>query len=226
MQNLSNDPLMQCIQSIHLQDDQPSNGQREKQLSLLKEVLESATSHKPLSDKILRDCFQLLASADHESNDIKSEDIPFAELEAYLLQMQNLFPQHPEVDTVGFIEYLSDQLLKFDKLKIFPKYNRQIGLIIVAYLVAHAGYPLFSFDTQTSCPFNLSEALHSPSRMRWYLAELIKAQIKDELGNIIPLKEHYEYSSAYASSDKDLPSTTIFHWHELNKAIKIWKQAH
>lgn len=196
----------------------------EKQLPMLQKIIDIAESHSPLNEKGLLDCYHAFASKDL-NNSINAADIDMSKLNAYLVDLERSFPKDPRYNTVVFIEYLANQLIKFSNEKIFPQYNGRIGRIITAYLLARAGYPIFNFNTKTNCPFSMTEALQSANSMCWYLAELVKSCVSDEQGNILTLQKHYHSSSEYVSSDKRKPSNLTVHWHELNAAIKGWKQA-
>lgn len=194
--------------------------QLEKDLLNLQNMLEINEDDLALTEKKLLQCFYILNAKDPKS--YKKEEIKTDELKSFLVDIEKTFPKNAEV--VPFVEYLSKTILQFNKLKIFPKHNELISCFILTELLKRADYPAFSFDTTTDCPFDFSQALQSQSRLCWYIAEALKSQIKDPLGKVLFLVEHYEFSSTYASSPGET-AETIFEWHELNAAIQDWKKA-
>lgn len=220
-----NNNLADFIRSSEAIAIQTTDCKPEKQLPLLQKIVEIAESHSPLHEQDLLNCYQAFSSEDlSNSTKLIKEEIDLPKLQHYLADLENSFPQDPRYNTIAFVEYLSNQLIKFSNEKIFPEYNDRIGRVIAAYLLARAGYPLFNFDTPTSCPFTLSEALQSSSRMCWFLAELVKSQVSDEKGNILTVKKHYQSSSEYTSKDQRNLSNVTVHWHGLNKSINNWAE--
>lgn len=224
MNKLTHPSLIKFIQNLNSQSEQTLVLDHEKLLSLLDELIDVAESQKPMSKEILVNFYLAFLSKHPQDYEYKN-DIQIERLQSFLLNMDVSFPKNPKGDPIRFIEYLSNQLSKFLDQNVFSQNNKQIGYIIAVYLLTRAKYPIFNFDINKPCPFNLSEALGSLNQTRWYLAELIKSKVKDELENDLSLKKHYEFSSIYGSDEREDSTEVIVHWHELNAAIKSWSKS-
>ncbi len=152
----------------------------------------------------------------------RNESLPILVDECNEIIASSYFPGIPtllNMSDENIIEKLSDLICHTLSLNPFQTGNKELSLMISAYVLANIRKPYFILENITEREFD--EAATHPLKMRVFVADKYKQYIQVE-DQILKAIQFYDSAAEYKSLN-GRETTILMEWHELDRKVAQWK---